>query len=74
MNPTKVLHKGFDGLDVAFRGALRPKDIEVLEAARKEAERRFEPQLVEIGPKKIAMHVADSGRVAAMHFERTPAP
>jgi hypothetical protein len=74
MNPIKVLHKGFDGLDVAFRGALRPKDIDVLEAARKEAERRFEPQLVEIGPKKIAMHVAESGARGGYAFRTDTGP
>jgi hypothetical protein len=59
--PLRLLHKGFDGFDVAFQGALRPSDIEILEAARTQAEASNQHVLVELGPAKVAMHVAETG-------------
>lgn len=59
--PLRLLHKGFDGLDVAFQGALLSADIEILEAARTQAEVQNHPLLVKIGPGEVAMHVASTG-------------
>ena len=61
MKPLKTLHRGFDKLDIAIKGALSPTDIELLEVARKESEKNHHDTLVEIGPGKVAMHVAESG-------------
>lgn len=59
--PLRLLHKGFDGLDAAFRGALQPADIDILEAARTQAETENRQVLVKIGPGEVPMHVAGSG-------------
>ena len=64
----RVLHKGYDGFDIAFAGALRAEDLQVLEAARERAERDFEPALVQIGPGAIAMHVGPQGIKGGYRF------
>ncbi len=61
MRPIETLHRGFDKLDIAIMGALSPNDIEILEAARVESEKSHHDTLVEIGPGRVAMHVAESG-------------
>src|SRR4051812_561834 len=60
-SPHRLLHKGFDGFDVAFQGALRPNDTDTLEAARTLAEKSNQPVLVKLGPAEIPMHVAATG-------------
>ncbi len=43
----EVIYRGFDGLDVAFQGALRRDLVEQLDAAKAEAQERARPILVE---------------------------
>lgn len=66
--PERVLHKGFDGLDMAFTGALRAEDVTILQAARERAEQDREPILVQIGPCGVAMHVAPHGAKGGFCF------
>ena len=66
MRPLRTLHKGFDGFDVAFQGALNPDDIDILERARKQAEIQHQPALVDLGPGKVAMHVRNQVQKADM--------
>ena len=73
-DPLKVVHKGFDGLDVAFLGALRQEDLETLEAARERAEQNFQPALVEIGPGRVAMHIAESGAKGGYRYRGDTGP
>lgn len=67
-HPIRLLHRGFDGLDMAFCGALRLEDIGAFEDARGRAEREFQPVLVKIGSDRIAMHVADHGAKGGFRF------
>lgn len=57
----KLLHAGFDTIDVAFAGALPKKTLEILEEARQEAQDRQEPTLTTLGPGKVDAHVAGHG-------------
>ena len=74
MRPLRTLHKGFDGFDVAFQGALNPDDIDILERARKQAEIQHQPALVDLGPGKVAMHVAESGSKGGYAFRCDTGP
>lgn len=58
----ELLYKGFDKFDVAFRGALEPMPLSILEAAKREAiEKREDKLLVSIGPGNVDMHVLNHG-------------
>jgi hypothetical protein len=57
----RLLHAGFDTLDVAFQGAFPAETIEFLKKARDEAEERQEAVLVKIGSDQVAMHIEASG-------------
>lgn len=58
----KLLYKGFDKFDVAFRGALEPIPLATLEAAKREAiEKKEDKILVSIGPGNVDMHVLNHG-------------
>lgn len=74
MRTLKTLHRGFDKLDIAIKGALLPNDIETLEAARLEAEKNHHDTLVEIGPDSVAMHVAESGLKGGYAFRCDTGP
>lgn len=58
----ELLYAGFDTLDVAFAGALRPVDLKTLETARQEAQERQEQVLTAIGPGNVQMHVLGYGK------------
>jgi hypothetical protein len=72
--PIRMLHKGFDGFDVAFQGALNPDDIKILEEARTVAEKENREPLVEIGPGRVAMYVAPSGAKGGYRFRCDTGP
>ena len=72
--PLKILHKGFDGLDVAFQGKVSASDLETLEWARERAESEYQPTLVEIGPGKVPMHIAASGARGGYAFRGDTGP
>jgi hypothetical protein len=74
MKPIKTLHRGFDKLDIAIKGALSPNDIDKLELARVESERTHSYTLVKIGPGLVAMHVAESGLKGGYAFRGDTGP
>lgn len=57
----KLLHAGFDTIDVAFAGALSDASLRLLEAAREEAGKRLEPVFVNIGPGDVTVAVSGNG-------------
>jgi len=72
--PIRVLHRGFDGLDMAFTGALRSKDVAILESARSCAESEFGETLIEVGPGRVAMHVAAEGIPGGYRYQCDTGP
>ncbi|WP_299394615.1 hypothetical protein [Pelagibius sp.] len=56
-----IVHTGFDGLDVAFQGALPASVLAALEAAKAAAQEGNADQLVHLGPGRVAMHVGQVG-------------
>ena len=74
MKPLKMLHRGFDKLEIAIKGALAPDDIEILEAARAKAEKSHSPALVSIGPGDVDMHIAESGLRGGYAFRGDTGP
>jgi len=61
MSEFKLIHSGFDKLDVAAQGALPQETIDMLKAAKERAQKHDEPQLVTIGPGNVEAHVFDRG-------------
>ncbi|MDK9721938.1 MAG: hypothetical protein OEL53_12230 [Rhodospirillales bacterium] len=57
----KLLHAGFDTLDVAFQGALPPETLESLKQARDRAAQMQEPALVKIGPGYVPLRIQSGG-------------
>lgn len=57
----KLLHAGFDTMDVAFAGALPPETLTALEKTRKLTQESHQPVLISIGPGKVSMHVYGHG-------------
>lgn len=74
MTPFKTLHKGFDGLDMAIKGALRAPELELLEDAKKTTEKAYQPTLIKLGPGQVAMHVADTGAKGGYAFRCDTGP
>lgn len=70
----KLLHSGFDSLDIAFKGALPERALQVLEEAKELAQETKEPSLIDLGPGKIAMHVAESGKPGGYRFRGDTGP
>lgn len=62
------LHRGFDGLDVAFTAALRPVDLERLRAARLNAEASQTLQPVSIGPAPFSLLLSETGARGGYKF------
>ena len=56
---SQVVYRGFDGLDVSFKGALSQDILENLEIAKQKAQDENEKQLVEINGKKL--HIGSAG-------------
>ena len=56
----KLLHAGFDTLDVAFQAALPPDTLECLKQARDRAAEGQEPVLTRIGPGNVPLHIQAS--------------
>ncbi|MFT3674217.1 hypothetical protein [Aestuariivirga sp.] len=74
MRPERLLHRGFDRLEIAYKAALAPADIDILEAALAEAKARFQPVLVELGPGKVPMHIAEAGLKGGYAFRGDTGP
>lgn len=57
----KLLHAGFDTMDVAFAGALHDQAYELLEKVRERAAATHQLQLVHVGSESFSMMVAGHG-------------
>lgn len=64
----KLLHAGFDTLDVAFAGALPNTALSKLEHACAVAKECQEPVLTAIGPGNVSMHVSAHGMRGGFAF------
>lgn len=58
----RVIHQGFDTLDIAIKGALAEPVLEQLEAVRETAEARQREQAVTIGPAGLRFLVQPHGQ------------
>lgn len=74
MSDFKIVHQGFDKLDVAFTGGFDPDLFALLNALKEKAQREDEPQLTEIGPGMIPVHVHDRGMRGGFAFHLSNAP
>ena len=70
----KLIYSGFDKLEISFQGALSPEALEVLRSAKEEAKKRQSQVLVQIGPGKVEMHVADHGLKGGYAFVTDTGP
>lgn len=61
MKPLKVLHRGFDNLDVSFTAMLTPAGLEAMEAARQQAEQNMRPTPLRLGPGLFDIDIAEKG-------------
>jgi len=57
----ELLYQGIDTLDIAFQGALSPDVLDHLKAARDEAEKDDEKQLITVGPGQVEAHILPHG-------------
>ncbi len=72
--PIRLLHRGFDGLEVAFKGALSHSDLTTLATARERAERQRSDVLAAVGPGKVPMHVAATGAPGGYRYRTDTGP
>lgn len=70
----KLVHAGFDTLDIAIQGALPAESLAQLETARDEAADRQEAVLITLGPEKVAMHVSGNGMRGGYAFVTDTGP
>lgn len=68
----KVVHKGFDGLDVSFQSRISDDLTEMLTDAQEEAARTHQPVLLELD--QVKMHVADTGAKGGYAFRCDTGP
>lgn len=61
MKEFRVLHVGFDGLDIAFMGAMRQEDLAAMAVAKDKAQMGNHDELIFVGPGRVPMHVAGTG-------------
>lgn len=66
--PLKVLHRGFDGLDISYTGCLPPRELEKLAQAKEQAIKEMRPVPVKIGPGNVKILVAESGSTGGYKF------
>jgi hypothetical protein len=64
----KLLHAGFDTIDIAIQGSYPPKVLDQLRDARDEAAAQMEPALCQLGDGKVAAHVASHGARGGFAF------
>jgi len=74
MSDYRVVHQGFDKLDVAFSGGFDADLFPLLSALKEKAQRENEPQLVEIGPGSVPVHVFDRGMRGGYAFHLNTGP
>ena len=70
----KVLRSGFDGLDIAFQGALPADVLGDLEEARNVAQVAQTPTLVQIGPGNVSVHVHETGKRGGYRYTCSTGP
>lgn len=77
-----LIHRGFDGLDLSYKGNIRVEFLQVLEAARDRAGATRQPQLVRLADKPMLVQecgarggyrfVCDTGPFGAVWFLKKP--
>ncbi|WP_281023688.1 hypothetical protein [Minwuia sp. IMCC3009] len=70
----KLLHAGFDTIDLAIQGSLPPKILDQLRAARDEAATQQEPALCHLSDGKFAAHVSSHGAKGGYAFLLSTGP
>lgn len=70
----KLLHAGFDTIDLAIQGSLPPKILDQLRAARDEAATLQEPALCHLADGKFAAHVSSHGAKGGYAFLLSTGP
>ncbi len=70
----KLLHAGFDTIDLAIQGSLPPKILDQLRAARDEAATQQEPSLCHLADGKFAAHVSSHGAKGGYAFQLSTGP
>lgn len=70
----RVLHTGFDTLDIAFAGAFPKETLAILQNAKETAEHYNREQAVRIGPANIKMLVSASGMKGGYRYVMTNGP
>ena len=63
----KIVHAGFDGLDVAFRGVLPERELEKLHGAKLEAQKERRRTFITLG-QGVEMHVEETGAKGGFAF------
>lgn len=74
MSGFRVVHQGFDKLDVAFTGGFNADLFPLLSALKEKAQRENEPQLAGIGPGVVPVHVFDRGMSGGYAFRLNSGP
>lgn len=70
----KLLHAGFDTIDLAIQGSLPPKILDQLRAARDEGATQQEPALCHLADGKFAAHVSSHGAKGGYAFLLSTGP
>jgi len=70
----QLLYRNFDGLDVAFKGCFPHDVLEALTHAKTRAQKYRDDVLVELGPKRIPVHVAETGMRGGYAFRFDTGP
>jgi hypothetical protein len=73
LSPT-LLYSGFDTLDVAFKGCLRPETLEQLKVAKEEAQENNTSTPLDLGPGNIPVNVIESGRRGGYAYQINTGP
>jgi len=74
MSEFRIVHQGFDKLDVAFTGGLSGDLFPLLNALKEKAQRENEAQLAELGPAAHPVHVHDRGMRGGYAFRLNTGP
>jgi len=69
-----VLYRNFDGLDVSFKGAMPAAVLQTLAAAKAKAQEQKEDAFTLLGPKRIPVHVAETGMKGGYAFRFDTGP
>lgn len=70
----QLLYRNVDGLDVSFQGSMPHDVLETLTEGKARAQQQRQEALVELGPKRIPVHVAESGMRGGYAFRFDTGP